>query len=118
MAAVLACGRDALRSHPSGAALLDLLPTSSAFIHVTVSGHAGRQRRRRGLVVHCSRWIYSDDRTIVAFERERERDIALQLAGVRVIRITERRLRERPNAVVSDLERLLAIHGHYRAGHG
>jgi very-short-patch-repair endonuclease len=46
--------------------------------------------------------------TTAAFECDRERDIVLQLAGIRVVRITERRLLERPDAVADDVARLLA----------
>lgn len=43
-----------------------------------------------------------------AFERDRRRDRALQAAGWRVVRITWRELHEAPDAVLADLERLLA----------
>lgn len=43
-----------------------------------------------------------------AFERDRVRDAALQLEGYRVLRITHRRLREHPAAVVATVSELLA----------
>ncbi len=52
-----------------------------------------------GFAFHASR---------AAFERDRRRDAALQAAGVRVVRITWRRLADEPEAVVALLRRLLA----------
>jgi very-short-patch-repair endonuclease len=46
--------------------------------------------------------------TAAAFERDRERDRALQVAGWRPVRITHRQLRDTPRAVVDDLRRLRA----------
>jgi len=43
-----------------------------------------------------------------AFERDRARDRALQVAGWRVVRVTWRQLDSEPEAVVADLRRLLA----------
>ena len=43
-----------------------------------------------------------------AFERDRVRDIDLQLAGYRVVRITWARLRDEPERVVAELTRFLA----------
>jgi Transcriptional regulator, AbiEi antitoxin len=60
MAAVLACGDGALLSHVSAVALWDLLPTSSANIHVTVPSRSGRARRR-GLRLHRSTSLHPDD---------------------------------------------------------
>jgi very-short-patch-repair endonuclease len=42
-----------------------------------------------------------------AFERDRLRDMRLATAGYRVVRITWRRLRDEPEAVIADLRRLL-----------
>jgi len=50
LAAVFACGPDAVLSHGSAAALWDLLPSPS-LVHVTVPTRAGR-RRRSGLRIH------------------------------------------------------------------
>ena len=47
--------------------------------------------------------------TRAAFERDRERDAALTAAGWRVVRITYRRLEERPAEVAALLERLLSV---------
>jgi hypothetical protein len=63
--------------------------------------------------------LWRDDRLIVeldghefhrtrqAFERDRARDAALQVAGFRVLRITHRRLVSEPKAVIADLRALL-----------
>jgi very-short-patch-repair endonuclease len=47
-------------------------------------------------------------RTRAAFERDRARDAALQVAGYRVLRITHRRLQREPDAVIGQLRSLLA----------
>lgn len=46
--------------------------------------------------------------TRAAFEADRARDRALQVAGWRVVRITWRQLQQEPQAVAADLRRLLA----------
>ena len=52
MAAVLACGHDAVLSHRSAAAHWRLLPVSAtAWTHVTIAGRRGL-RRRTGIVIH------------------------------------------------------------------
>jgi very-short-patch-repair endonuclease len=53
LAAVLACGPDAVLSHRSAAALWGMRPQSSGPIEVTVPGTGGRTKRR-GLRVHRS----------------------------------------------------------------
>jgi very-short-patch-repair endonuclease len=50
MAAVLACGSDAVLSHVSAAELWKILPAGEGAIHVSVI--AGYERRRSGVVVH------------------------------------------------------------------
>lgn len=50
---------------------------------------------------------YAFHRTRAAFERDRARDAALQLAGYRVLRLTARRLGEEPAAVAEAVRRLL-----------
>jgi predicted transcriptional regulator of viral defense system len=62
--------------------------------------HAG------GLVVELDG--YASHGTRSAFERDRARDRALQVAGWRVVRITWRQLHERPDAVASELSMLLS----------
>ena len=47
-------------------------------------------------------------RTKAAFERDRARDRALQVAGWYVIRVTWRQLHEEPEALAADLRRMLA----------
>lgn len=51
---------------------------------------------------------FSYHRSRAAFERDRERDAALTLAGFRVLRITFRRLEREPKAVAETLRSLLA----------
>jgi hypothetical protein len=58
------------------------------------------------LVVELDSWEFHGDRG--AFERDRERDAALQAAGYRVVRITWRRLTEDPAAVALLIRKLLA----------
>jgi very-short-patch-repair endonuclease len=59
------------------------------------------------LVVETDGWSAHGRRS--AFERDRVRDAALQVAGWRVIRITWRRLVTEPGLVASQLMRLLAM---------
>jgi len=58
------------------------------------------------LIVELDSFEYH--RTRAAFERDRARDTALQLAGHRVLRITWRRLRDEPGAVATAIRTLLA----------
>lgn len=51
-----------------------------------------------------------------AFERDRERDAARQVAGYRVIRLTDRRLKREPAKVADELRRLLSAQPRGRAG--
>ena len=48
-------------------------------------------------------------RTRLAFERDRLRDAALQLAGFRVLRFTHRRLDREPAAVIETVRSMLAL---------
>jgi len=57
------------------------------------------------LIVELDSWEFHRDRG--AFERDRERDADLQAAGCRVVRITWRRLTERPREVARLIGRLL-----------
>jgi very-short-patch-repair endonuclease len=50
---------------------------------------------------------YAFHRTRGAFERDRARDTALQVAGYRVLRVTSRRLVEEPVAVADAIRSLL-----------
>jgi REase_MTES_1575 len=45
--------------------------------------------------------------TRAAFERDRVRDATLQLAGYRILRVTDRRLRSEPEAVARTIRTLL-----------
>jgi hypothetical protein len=57
------------------------------------------------LVVELDGFAYHRDRA--AFERDRERDAILQLAGYRVLRFTHRRMESEPAAVIGALRGLL-----------
>lgn len=50
---------------------------------------------------------YAFHGTRAAFERDRVRDAALQLAGYRVLRVTHRRLTDKPGVVAGTIRRLL-----------
>ena len=62
MAAVLACGSDAVLSHLSAAELWKLLPERDGPIHVSVI--TGYQRRRSGIVVHRRVALAASDVTV------------------------------------------------------
>ncbi len=59
----------------------------------------------RKLMVEGDSWQFHSHRA--AFERDRERDTAMQVAGYRVIRLTDRRLTREPARVADELRRLL-----------
>jgi very-short-patch-repair endonuclease len=61
LAAVLACGPDAVLSHASAAALWDLRPSDAMTIDVTVRGPS--RRRGPGLRVHRARGLHADETT-------------------------------------------------------
>jgi hypothetical protein len=58
------------------------------------------------LVVELDGYAYHKSRR--SFESDRARDVDLLLGGYRVVRVTARRLRDDPDAVVSTVRRLLA----------
>jgi very-short-patch-repair endonuclease len=49
--------------------------------------------------------------TRAAFERDRKRDIALQLAGYRVVRVTQRRIQREAGQIVGEIRTLLGLDG-------
>lgn len=61
----------------------------------------------RKLMVEADSWQFHRHRA--AFERDRERDAAMQTEGYRVVRLTHRRLEKEPAAVASQLRRLLNL---------
>ena len=66
MAAVLACGPDALLSHGDGAVLWGIRRSASlARIHVTTLTAARGRGRRAGIVVHQPCSLHDDDRALV-----------------------------------------------------
>jgi very-short-patch-repair endonuclease len=58
-----------------------------------------------GLVVELDSFKYH--RTRARFESDRRRDIALQAAGLRTVRFTDRRIAHEPEAIAHDLRRLV-----------
>lgn len=61
----------------------------------------------RKLMVEADSWQFHSHRD--AFERDRERDAAMQAEGYRVIRLTDRRLEQEPFAIANQLRRLLGV---------
>jgi very-short-patch-repair endonuclease len=62
MAAVLACGDDAVLSHASAAAAWELRRVGSGAVHVTIPAETGR--RRRGIRLHRISALRADDTTV------------------------------------------------------
>jgi Protein of unknown function (DUF559) len=62
MAAVLACGPDAVLSHASAAALWEIRPSASSYTDVTVASLSGRERK--GMRIHRSRSLRRNEITI------------------------------------------------------
>ena len=62
IAAVFACGPNAVLSHESAAYLWSLTPRCPPFVHVTIPGTAGRAKRR-GIVLHHSKTLQPGDCT-------------------------------------------------------
>jgi very-short-patch-repair endonuclease len=60
---------------------------------------------RQRLAAELDSWEFHSHRA--AFERDRARDMALQVAGYRTIRVTHRRLHREANVLASEIDRLL-----------
>jgi very-short-patch-repair endonuclease len=58
------------------------------------------------LIVELDSWTYHGHRD--AFERDRSKDVARQVAGYRAIRVTDRRLRNDANRLAAEIRSLLA----------
>lgn len=174
MAAVLACGPDAVLSHRTAIALWDLRPRTSGPVDVTIPGRS--KRGRKGIRVHNVRALAAPDRTVIdgipvtslprtlldyaevahrqqlrlaleaaerrqrldaraieellarspgrrlivevdswdfhrsrsAFEDDRRRDAKLQLAGWRVLRVTDWQMKETPARVIGAIRTMLS----------
>jgi REase_MTES_1575 len=77
-------------------------------VNVTVAGfEVDAAWPEARLVVELDGHAYH--RTRAAFERDRARDTALQLAGFRVLRVTHRRLEQEPAAVLNAVRSLLDL---------
>lgn len=82
------------------------LPVPS--VNIVIAGHeVDMVWPDRGLIVELDGHAFHGTRR--AFERDRVRDAALQIAGYRVIRVTYRRLAREPDAVMRDLASLLDL---------
>jgi very-short-patch-repair endonuclease len=116
MAAVLACGPEALLSHWDAAALHRLLEKLRSEVHVI-----GRRSRhhRPGIVVHRPRSIHPEDRTlhdgipVTSVART-----LVDLAAVARPRIVERAFDEAERLGVLDLEELTALYRRSRGRRG
>lgn len=62
--------------------------------------------RDQGLMVEADGFAFHGHRA--AFERDRARDAAMQVAGYRIIRLTHRRLDEEPEKIAAELRQLLS----------
>jgi len=61
------------------------------------------------LTVEADSWKHHGHRA--AFERDRDRDAAMQVGGYRVLRLTHRRMKREPEAIANQIRRLLALGG-------
>lgn len=66
MAAVLACGSDAVLSHGDAATLWDLVPSRGSVIHVSTSSRSGRALDRRRIRLHRVGTLTEDEKTVFA----------------------------------------------------
>jgi very-short-patch-repair endonuclease len=104
LAAVLACGVDAVLSHAAAGALWDLRPSGATVIDVTVAGSGGR-RRRPGIRVHRARSLAGQttvrDGIRVTTPARTILDLAIGLDGRPLERLLDRaellRLADRPS---------------------
>jgi very-short-patch-repair endonuclease len=116
MAAVLACGEDALLSHWDAAAAHRLLKKLRAGIHVI-----GRRSRhqRPGIIVHRPRSIHPDDRAISdGIPVTSVARTLVDLAAVASQRVVERAFDEAERLGMLDLEALTAIYRRSRGRRG
>ena len=80
------------------------LPAPAANLWIA-GGEADLVWEEQRLVVELDSRAFHDTRA--AFERDRKRDAELQLAGYRLLRVTDRRLEREPQAVLADVTALL-----------
>ncbi len=79
-------------------------------VNVRVAGHqVDLLWRKQRLVVEVDGFAFHSSQ--LAFERDRRRDAELMAAGLRVMRVTWRRLQEEPDAALVDLVRALGTGG-------
>jgi very-short-patch-repair endonuclease len=62
---------------------------------------------REGVIVELDGYAYHRHRS--AFEEDRTKDAAFQVAGYKAIRITDRRLRREPETIADEIRSLLGI---------
>lgn len=61
------------------------------------------------LTAEADSWKHHGHRA--AFERDRDRDAAMQVGGYRVLRLTHRRMKREPEAIANQIRHLLALGG-------
>ncbi|MET0600486.1 MAG: DUF559 domain-containing protein, partial [Baekduia sp.] len=101
LAAVWACGADAVLSHGDAAAHWGLAPAHGRLIHVTAPSTSGRAPDRTRIKLHRVGTLRAS-----AFERDRERDQHLTLAGYTVVRFTYKQVTRQRHAVADRIRRL------------
>src|SRR4051794_19223938 len=108
MAAVLACGNDAVLSHAAAGALWGLRPSGATIIDVTVPGSGGRQRRT-GIRVHRARHLDGRTTTHEGIPVTTPERTILDLAATLQRRPLERVLDQAENTRLTDVPSLVAI---------
>ena len=103
LAAVLACGPNAMLSHTTAAALWEMRPKPAGRIHVTTT--RGGRKAPKGVVLHTTTKpdktthrgipVTTPMRTL-AFQEDRRRDADHLAAGYRTLRFTHHQVTERP----------------------
>ena len=102
MAAVLACGPDAVLSHRTAAALHEIRPTLRTNIDVTVRGSS--HRKHKGIDLHRSTTLTDDDVTVIdGIPTTSVARTAIDLAAVVSRRATERAFDQMEMADLFDL---------------
>jgi very-short-patch-repair endonuclease len=119
MAAVLACGRNAVLSHAAAAALWDLQRSEATIVDVTLPGTGGRPRRK-GIRIHRARNL--DGRTTVregipvTTPGRTILDLAATLDRRGIERLLDRAEHQRLGDVLS-LDALARAHAGHRGAH-
>jgi very-short-patch-repair endonuclease len=115
IAAVLACGEDAVLSHAAAGALWGLRRSAATTIDVTVPGSGGRQRRK-GIRVHRARNLDGQTTTEAGIPVTTPERTILDLAATLQRRPLERVLDQAENTRLTDVPSLVAL-ARANAGH-